>query len=281
MSDPSRSALLAAALLAAAGCMRGAPLELLRHDAGPAGGARLNQPIVLTFDQPIDPGSVRAETIRVVRARDGAPVPGRLAVAETIVTFSPRAACCADLTDGGFQPGERYRVEVPGLPRLAGVRSIEGALLEGGVAFEFATVSAAVTAPAAELFVDANPGVKPRFEPSALLADGRARLHFSKPLDPRSVPEARFWFHGPWSKESQPKMDLRFKATLVENDVDAVIELAVDEALPIPLDPAEKNYYVKVELSKLREISGAELNLDKVSNSIDLAVAAKEKKENP
>ena len=281
MSGACRRAPLAAALLAAAGCLRGAPLELASHDAGSAGGARLNQPIVLTFSARIDPGSVRAETIRVVRARDGAAVPGRLAVAETIVTFSPKAACRADLTDGGFQPGERYRVEVPGLPRLAAVRSIDGALLEGGVTFEFETVAAAVTAPAAELFVDANPGAGTHFQPSVLLVDGRARLRFSKPLDPRSVPEASFWFRGPWTNTAHAKMDPRFHATLVENDGEAVIELAIDDALPIALDPQGMGYNVAVDLEKLREISGVPLTKDKVSEFIPLTVATKEKKENP
>jgi hypothetical protein len=281
MRDALRSLPIAAALLATAGCTRGAPLELLRYDAGPAGGARLNEPIVLAFSSPIDPGSVRAESVRVVRAGDGAAVPGRLTVAAASVTFAPKLACRPDLSDGGLHPGERYRVEVPGLPRLACVRSLDGALLDGGVSFEFATVAAACNAPAAELFVDPSPGVRPRFEPSVLLADGRARLRFSKPLDPRTVPETKFWFKGPWQLDALPKMNPLFKATLVENDGEAVIELAVEGAPPIPLDPQEKSYAVEVELSKLREISGIDLKTLKVSNSIHLGVVAKEKKENP
>lgn len=281
MSDALRSLASAAFLLAAAGCSRGAPLELLRHDAGPAGGARLNEPIVLAFSAPIDPGSVRAESVRVARVRDGVSVPGRLTVSAANITFAPKTACRPDLSDGGFQPGERYRVEVPGLPRLACVRSLDGALLDGGVSFEFATVAAACDAPAAELFVDASPGGRARFDPSATLADGRARIRFSKSLDPRSVPETRFWFHGPWKLDALQKMDPLFKATLVENDGEAEIELAVDGAPPIPLDPQEKSYAVEVELLKLREISGVDLTKDKVSSSIHLAVAAKDRKENP
>ena len=60
--------------------MRGGPLRARPPRGGSANGARLNQPIVLTFSAPIDPGSVRAETVRVVRARDGGAVAGRLAV---------------------------------------------------------------------------------------------------------------------------------------------------------------------------------------------------------
>lgn len=281
MSGARRRAALAATLFAAAACTRVAPLELLRHDAGPARGTRLNEPIVLEFSAKIDPGSVRAETIRVVRARDGAAVAGRLSVDAAGVTFAPKVACRPNLSDGGFQPGERYRVEVPGLPRIACVRSLDGALLDGGAAFEFTTVAAASDAPAAELFVDANSGVVPHFQSSLLLVDGRARLRFSKPLDPRTVPEAKFWFKGPWHLDSRPRMDPLFKATLLENDVEAVIELAIDQAPPIPLDPLEKSYEVEVELSKLRELSGIDVTKDKPVKFIPLAVAAKEKKENP
>jgi hypothetical protein len=281
MSAALRRAPLASLLVVAAACVRGEALELVRHEAGAQSGARLNQPIVLTFGARLDPGSVRPESVRVVRARDGSAVAGRLAVAEAVVTFTPRIACRPDLSDGGFEPGERYRVEVPGLPQLACVRSLDGALLGAGVAFEFTTVAAAGDAKAGELFVDANPGVRPHFEPSARLVDGRTRIRFSKPLDPRTIAGASFWFEGPWHLSARPRTDPLFRATLVENDTEAVIELAVEGPLPAPIDPAEKSYAVALELSKLHDFSGAAPTPDKGKDVIALVVAAKEQKDNP
>jgi hypothetical protein len=280
MSAAPRRATLAPLLFAAVACVRGQTLELVRHDAGAPAGARLNQPVVLTFDAPVDPGSVRPETVRVVRARDGSAVAGRLAVAAAVVTFTPRIACQPDLADGGFVVGERYRVEVPGLPQLACVRSLDGALLDAGVVFEFATVAAARDAETSLLFVDANAGVRPHFKPSARLVDGRARIRFSKPLDPRTIPEASFWFAGPWTRQDRQKLDPRFRACLVENDTEAVVELSIDGRPPSPIDPDEKSYAVEVQLSKLREFGGG-LTPDLPSFRISLAVVPKEKKDNP
>jgi hypothetical protein len=268
-------------LFATFACARPEPLVLRSHDAGPGGVARLNQPIVLAFNTPLDPGSVRPETVRVVRLRDGAAVAGRLAVAAASVTFAPKIACRPDLADGALEPGERYRVEVPGLPQLACVRSLDGFVLDAGVSFEFTTVAAARDAAARELFVDASPGVRPHFGASAQIVDGVVRLRFSKPLDPRTIPNTKFWFNGPWHLESKPWTDPLFKACLVENDPEAVIELSSDVPPPFPLDPSEKHYAVEIELSKLRDFSDVALTPDKGAKSISLTFVPKEKKDNP
>lgn len=264
MSGRARAA-VAGLLALAAGCARSGPLRLVACDCGSPDGAKLNQPLVLRFSGPVDPGSVRATSIRVVRARDGAPVEGRFAVDGAIVTFLPRAPCRADLADGAFQRGEGYRVEVPALPVLACVRAAAGELLDRGGAADFTITNAPVDAPAERLFFDAGPGVAGQLDPAARLAGDRARIRLSEPIDPRSVADAAFWFHGPWTTESRPELDPRFRATLVENDVDAVVELVLAGPPPDALEsrekrnPKERDYEVEIEKGKLRDLSGAPL----------------------
>src|SRR6185369_734851 len=98
MSGRARAA-VAGLLALAAGCARSGPLRLVALDCGSPDGARLNQPLVLRFSGPVDPGSVRATSVRVVRARDGAPAEGRFVVDGAIVTFLPRAPCRADRSE--------------------------------------------------------------------------------------------------------------------------------------------------------------------------------------
>jgi len=262
MSGRARAA-VAGLLALAAGCARSGPLRLVALDCGSPDGARLNQPLVLRFSGPVDPGSVRATSVRVVRARDGAPAEGRFVVDGAIVTFLPRAPCRADLSDGAFQRGESWRVEVPALPVLACVRAAGGELLDRGGAAGFTVTSAPVDAPAEQLFFDADPGVAGRLDPAARLVGDRTRIHLSKPIDPRSLADTVFWFHGPWTLDARPKVDPKFRATLVENDVDAVIELALAGPPPEPFepkekrDPKERDYEVEFENGKLRDLSGA------------------------
>jgi hypothetical protein len=260
----ARARLAAASLLAlAAGCARGEPLRLAACDCGSPDGAKLNQPIVLRFSGVVDPGSVRATTIRVVRERDGAPVPGRFAIDGAVVTFLPHVPCLPDLSDVAFQRGEGYRVEVPALPVLACVRALDGDLLDGGGATSFRVTDAPLDAPTERLFFDPDPGVAARQELATTLVVDRARIRLSKPIDPRSLADAVFWFRGPWTLDSRKELDPKFRASLVENDVEAVIELVLATPPPVPLepkekrDPKEKKYEVECDNGKFRDLSGA------------------------
>ncbi len=247
---------VAGVLALTAACARGEPLRLVACETGAPDGARLNQPIVLRFSGAVDPGSVRAASVRVVRERDGAPAAGRLKVDGAVVTFLPRGPCRPDLSDGGFQRGERYRVEVPALPVLACVRAANGGLLDRGGAFPFTVTDAPVDAPAERLFFDADPGVAAQKELAATLRGDRAFVRISRPLDPRSLADAAFRFEGPWSVSSRPTINPLFQAQLVENDREAVIELVVVGPPPMPLEPREKEYQAAFENGKLRDLSG-------------------------
>jgi len=256
MNERARAA-VAGLLALAAGCARGGPLRLVACDCGSPDGAKLNQPIVLRFSGPVDPGSVRATSIRVVRARDGAPVPGRFAIDGAIVTFLPRVPCLPDLSDVAFQRGESYRVEVPALPVLACVRALDGDLLDGGGASSFRITDAPLDAPAERLFFDAAPGVAARQELATTLVGDRARIRLSKPIDPRTLADAVFWFRGPWTLTARKEVDPKFRASLVENDVEAVIELVLATPPPVPLEASEKSYEVECDNGKFRDLSGA------------------------
>lgn len=116
------------------------PLRLLQAspEAG-ASGVFLNERVVLDFSRPLDPASLHARSARVV---DGA---GRLALGRWSVqgarlTFTPDPVLSPTLDDGGYRPGERYRVELAGFPRPDGLRSTDGAPLERGCQWEFAVV---------------------------------------------------------------------------------------------------------------------------------------------
>jgi len=262
---------LAAAL---SGC-EPAPFALVGHDLGAADGARLNQPIVLAFNDAVDPGTVRGETVRVVRERDGARVEGAARAEGATVLFWPRLPVAADLSDVALQPGESYRVEVPGLPMLRTLRGLERGALARGASLPFSTVPLAAgtlrDAPPEQLFVDPVPG-PPHLRDDAprlpVLRRGLARLHFSEPLDPRAVARAQFRLKGPWHQDARPKDDPLLGARLIENPSragdpggpmqEAVVELALPATLPAPLE-ADEVYEVWFDPGELRDLAGHSL----------------------
>ncbi len=232
-----------------------AAFALAGHDLGPATGARVGQPLVFSFNDDVDPGSVRGAALRVVGERDGAEVQGSLEAQGATLLFRPRLPLAADLKDGGLHPGERYRVELPGLPKLRVLRGLTRGALAEGASFEFTAI---------ELFVDPVPG------PPALLDDarhaprlkeGKARLAFNEPLVPRAVARAHFWLLGPWSRTLRASENPPMTARLVENQVaapgmpGAVIELTLAAAPPAPLVPVE-SYEILLEPEGLCDFGG-------------------------
>ena len=113
-----------------------------------AGGdaVRLNDALWLRFSAPVDPGTLRPETIRIARLVAGEPstenVAGtyRLIGRGNVVAFVPEVPLRPDLEDGGLKPDSMYRVRIAGYPRPDGLRALEGQLLEESAVIEFRTV---------------------------------------------------------------------------------------------------------------------------------------------
>lgn len=250
------------AVLAASGpsgCAR-APFRCVARPAVAAPLARVNQPLHFEFSAPVEPASIDAGGLRVVRADDGGAVRGRWRCDGTTVTFEPAAPRASDLADVALVPGSRIRIEAIGLPRLVALRSREGAALAEGFVLELAAAPATADfahRPATELFFDPCPGPPALRSEPARLAAGHLRLQFSEPLDPRTVATTRFWLHGPWSRNSHPTDNPSMTATLVENDDEAVIELALGtDALPAPLDPSLRLELRLEPADGLRDLGG-------------------------
>jgi hypothetical protein len=239
------------ALLGLQGCAR-EPFARVGCDLGPAEGLALGQPIVLAFNDEIDPGSLRSATVAVVREKDGAPVDGTLRADGATVIFRARLPTVPDLSDGGFAPGEGYRIDIPGLPRMRTLRGLaRGPLAEGSTRRFRIRDSAA--------WADPVPG-GPRLVTDAARfgAGGAIDLVFSEPLDPCAVAQAAFWLIGPWSQDARPADNPRLEARLRENQVQAVIELRLKAEPPSPLAPDER-YELRFEPRKLLDFAGNEL----------------------
>ncbi|MBI5362264.1 MAG: hypothetical protein HZA53_03735 [Planctomycetes bacterium] len=100
---------------------------------------RLNDELRFVFSDALDRLSVTRESVRII-GDDGRDALGRLEVEGAAVRFVPELPLAPDLTDAGFLPGRRYRVELRGFPAPDGLRSAHGAPLSVGLATAFETV---------------------------------------------------------------------------------------------------------------------------------------------
>ena len=191
-----RPLVLAALLPLMPSCSRAkVTFRVTQGDPGPGSEVALNQELWITFSRFVDPASVTARTVRVLDGQ-GRSVPGLYRVQGKVVIFRPRPPLDRELESGGFRPGRRYRLEIPGFPRMATVRSRgpAGASLAETFRLDFRTRSAG------DLLVDLESprvGAWPRFE--ARMADfpglpvvrvpagTNPRIPFSEPIDPRSL----------------------------------------------------------------------------------------------
>ncbi|MBL8841563.1 MAG: hypothetical protein JNL90_08560 [Planctomycetes bacterium] len=245
MSGARRSAcgrpVLVAWLALVAGSCAPPAFERVGLAAGGGDGLRLNEAIVVTFDRPLEPASVTPSSASVRRARDGAPVAGRFRVEGEALRFEPRPPCAADLSDAPFEPGEELLLELVGLPRLIGLRAVDGSALHCGATLPIATRAAPGDwrrAPATELFVDPLPGPPELLSRPARLAGGKITLRFSEPLDPRALAGATFWLHGPWSRSAFPAENPTMVARLLDPTDGAVVELSLAAGATWPMPPA-------------------------------------------
>jgi hypothetical protein len=102
-------------------------------------GLFLNEELVFHFDEDLDPTSVTGASVEI-RAEDGRRARGELHLESDRVRFVPAAVLASDLSDGGYLPGTRYTVTLPGFPRPEGLRSSSGLFLERTWTWTFRTV---------------------------------------------------------------------------------------------------------------------------------------------
>ena len=102
----------------------GKDLVLMDVSVASESGVPLNAILKLTFNQPLDPDTVRPDTIQIREGPNlGRQVPGDFRVDGNVVEFYPRLPVLPDLSDAGFSSGTGYRVILPGTPKAATVRS--------------------------------------------------------------------------------------------------------------------------------------------------------------
>ena len=226
----------------------------------------LNQSIVIEFSESVEPRSFTAPAFRV-RALDGGPdAAGRCEFDGRRVIFWPANPRSADGSDAGLRPGVRYALELIGPPKLRCVRSRRSQLLAESFSLEFR--AAQVPAPASEEdwlhhLIDPAPGNGPRL----IAREGSDRssspvlLHFSEPIDPRSLAGADFRLRGPWDPPAGSPQELwdsrvpRLMADLVENDPVGVLCLRFAEDPPAPLR-VDKKYWIDFEPQAIRDFDG-------------------------
>ena len=102
----------------------GGTLVLIDVSVGDYDGVPLNEIIEFEFSEPLDPDTVRPDTIRIRQGPNfGRQVPGFFKTDGRFVYFYPRLPVLPDLSDGGFQPSTEYRITLMGQPKVATVRS--------------------------------------------------------------------------------------------------------------------------------------------------------------
>jgi hypothetical protein len=149
-------------------------------------GVFLNERIQLHFSEPLDPTSVNARSVRIRSSKDVL-ARGEWQVEEDNLIFVPEQVLDFDLSDGGFQPGVTYFVELAGFPRPDGLRGRSGSPLEHNLRWEFRTV--AVTEPRDFMFEDSSPssGLPLTVHSTNIAPGDPILLDGQEPLDPSTL----------------------------------------------------------------------------------------------
>ncbi len=152
----------------------------------PTDGVFLNESIIFSFSQNIDPSSVSDDAIQIRRRRivNGQPsgnafaVPARgtFVVREKTIEFVPRLPTRSDFADAGYSQGTLYRVDIESNPAFDSVRSLGGDPLEAPVRTSFSTRNQT------PLLADPSPG------PPSVLAVG-LDLNQDGEIDADGLPE--------------------------------------------------------------------------------------------
>ncbi len=159
----------------------------------------LTAKVTVSFSEDVDPLSVTADTVRIVKMTPTGPEKVKMArrrIGTRSVTLEPEWPLSADLNDGSFQPNQFYKLEVAGFPLTNTVESTSGLPVGDQFVRYYRTVDVDVTDPGPLLpvglptapFVLTVPQLR-------MAADMRTvLLHFSLPVDPRTVSPRSFVF---------------------------------------------------------------------------------------
>ncbi|HRV82662.1 MAG TPA: hypothetical protein P5218_14600, partial [Planctomycetota bacterium] len=186
--------------------------------------------------------------------------------------FWPQTVSAADLTGGGYQPGQVHRVHVEGFPALGGLRTREGVPLDKTywIPFEVANPG-----PEDAAFLDFTPYAcapiqfmaLPGAPSEAVHVDEPLRLYCGEPLDPRTLHSEDFVIlrhrlsPGPAELASEPYCQVR--ASLIENrhselleqhQAGAIVELVPQ--IPLELDPGVEYSLEVLSTARLADYSG-------------------------
>lgn len=142
---PSCALLLTAVLalsLSATACGGGGTgtpdLVLVGFNVPNIAGVPLNQPLIFTFSNEIDPGSITPDTLRVVGALG--PNFEVTVVDGNLIALLPRSPNFEDYSDAGLLPGVQYTVSMAMFPAPETIRNPEGKPLLDAESFQFTTV---------------------------------------------------------------------------------------------------------------------------------------------
>lgn len=113
-------------------------LVLIGFNVPNIAGVPLNQPLIFTFSNSIDPSSITPDTLRVVGALG--PNFSTTVVDGNLVALLPRSPNFEDYSDAGLLPGLRYTVSLATYPAPATIRTLEGKPLLDAESFQFDTV---------------------------------------------------------------------------------------------------------------------------------------------
>jgi len=196
--------LLLAAPLLACGREERSPMPppLLLQQISPRNtqGVFLNEELIFEFNQELDRSSVTSESVAILSS-DGTRARGEFSTQGHKLHFKPLLPCQADLCDGGFLPGQDYRVLLGGFPRPDALRSASGAHLDRSRIWGFRTVEP--DQPRRQLiFYDENlerigpPHLFPKGSGSSnylLAPDDYLYLACDKPVDPTSLLSRNFY----------------------------------------------------------------------------------------
>lgn len=222
-------------------------LRLVGFQQAAASGVLLNENLVFYFSDELDPSSVTPSSARVLD-RNGRLVDGELRAEGNRLVFVPALARQANLFDGGFVPGSAYRVELTGFPVIAGLRSLQGLVLERGYSSQFRAVEAKQEG---SLWLDPSPETAA----ALFLSDAEVGvsapivLRCAEPVDPRSVSSARFELR--FDPDDGELVEVPLRAQLVVNSMQAGAEIelraveSLETGLPRPLEPGTYHLWVR------------------------------------